>query len=525
MPAPASSRYLIRVNGVIHYRRIVPATARALAGCRVWKRSLKTRDLREAEARSRPLAVEHDQLIAQAKGHGPERQLAVLNDLGPVRIDPADIKGNTRRVSDRLRATLNAREDAFRSTIVTAELKLSVLTGGERDRIDGEGGLISFGSRYLSAREKLRQLKRTAIKDRTPDAQFVIDGRERDIQERGRILEKLGVTVFEREPDDPRNPRLSAAIEKWFKERKQGSLAVQRHRVAIRRFTALHGDVPIRKITRQHVKDYLGAIENLADHRRLPTSERGTLADPGADVPRVSSKTVERHLITIKALLRFGIEQEWCPSNPADGLRPPKDTRPKASKRRPFTSEERRTLLACTVEECGENGDMTWLIKLAAYTGARLEELCQLARKNVKEIEGVPCIEIDDLDGRTLKNAGSVRTLPLHPAIADDFLEWVRSGKGDRVFMSARRNKHGRFSNETSGDFARLMDRAGLPDPRLTFHSLRHTLKRVMSDARIDPDVRRAMLGHSARDVHDEYGGSPSLATMARELARLPVLF
>ena len=78
--------------------------------------------------------------------------------------------------------------------------------------------------------------------------------------------------------------------------------------------------------------------------------------------------------------------------------------------------------------------------------------------------------------------------------------------------------------NTLSGDFARLMDRAGLTDPRLVFHSLRHTLKREMSNARIDPDVRRIILGHAPKDAHDGYDGH-SLEAVAEEFARLPALF
>ena len=293
----------------------------------------------------------------------------------------------------------------------------------------------------------------------------------------------------------------------------------------MRRFIELHGDLPVSDITRHHVKEFMAAIEGLADHRRLPAKQRGGLSDPGKDVPRVSAKTVERHLVSIKALLRFAVEQEWCSVNVADAIRPPKDTRSKASKRRPFTLEERRAVLARAAEEAGENSDMAWLIKLGAYTGARLEELCQFASANVREIDGIKCIEIDDRDGRKVKNLGSVRTIPLHTAIRDAFIARVREGKGERVCTSFRPDRDGRYANEASGEFARLMDRAALSNSRLTFHSLRHTLKRAMSDARIDPDVRRAVLGHAARDVHDQYGGGVSLATMATELAKMPPLF
>jgi integrase len=336
------------------------------------------------------------------------------------------------------------------------------------------------------------------------------------------MLAKLGVDLPQ--AVHPSSPRMSAAAESWFNERKQGMPAQRRHRVAVRRFIELHGDMPVSDVTRELIRSFAKAIENLPDHRRLPTNQRGGLTDPGQDVPRVSAKTVERHLTSIKALLAFTTDQGWTATNVASGIRPPKDTRPQASRRRPFTREERIRILAQATEEGGESGDLAWLIRLGAYTGARLEELASLPSANVREIDGVMCIEIDDLDGRSAKTPGSVRSVPLHPQIADAFVLWLNARQRDRVFTCFKCSTDGRYANKVSGDFARRMDRAGLSDPRLTFHSLRHTLKREMSNAGIDPDVRRAILGHAAKDAHDGYAGASTWA-IAKEFAKLPSLF
>ena len=139
-------------------------------------------------------------------------------------------------------------------------------------------------------------------------------------------------------------------------------------------------------------------------------------------------------------------------------------------------------------------------------------------------MRGVWILEIDDLNGRNLKNGDSVREIPLHVAIIEPFVTWVQGGQGDQVFASFKRAKDGRFSGPLSGAFGLLMDRAGLPDPRLVFHSFRHTLKREMSDAGVDPDARMAILGHVPRDAHGRYAGH-SLKGLADELAKMPPLF
>ncbi len=274
------------------------------------------------------------------------------------------------------------------------------------------------------------------------------------------------------------------------------------------------------------VTAYIGAIAKLTDHRLLPTKDRGAMSSIDG-LRTVSAPTVNRHLISIKALLAYCLEREWVLKNVTVGLEAPKDSRPKASKRRSMTRGELKQLLKRAVAEYGNDSDRVWLIKVAAYTGTRLEEVAQLARKNIKSIDGTWVFELDDLDGRLLKNASSVRNVPIHSAIRCDFLKWLKKADKpgrDRVFMTFKKYD-GRFSNKLSGDMARLMDRAGITDPRVVMHSMRHTLKTAMADAGIEGEYRRLILGHKPRDVHEADYEPPSIKTIAREFEKMKPLF
>lgn len=46
-----------------------------------------------------------------------------------------------------------------------------------------------------------------------------------------------------------------------------------------------------------------------------------------------------------------------------------------------------------------------------------------------------------------------------------------------------------------------------------------------MAPALVDPDCRRAILGHAPKDTHDEYLDGVNLTTVAKELAKVPPLF
>ena len=545
--------YLVLRKQTYHYRRRVPGDVQLLLGQKFWKQSLKTGNFRDAEIRARAIGVQHDQIIKGIRELPEIEKLRIRRDMLEQRRLEAVLKITRAEKAKRWMATkthkatsrvahnqyVEAEQElraALTSAVKDAPKMLAELSDLESERQVEPAIMAALQGRPLAgdhpqqlktihgmlSREvsKFSASERKRILEEKEDQAALRPARDRRLREK---LKPIAQTSFVSEiSDDPTNPRIKTAAELWFDGKKQGATAVKRHRIAVRRFVELFENISVREINRQMVQDYIDRITNLADHRRLPANERGGLAD-FEGLPRISAQTVERHLVTVKALLTFCKSKGWIVENVASGLSPPKDTRPKASKRRSLTREERQQVLARSVEENGENGDFTWLIKLAAYTGGRLEELAQLARTNVKQVDGVWVIEIDDLDGRNVKSDSGVRMVPLHPAIRDHFVKWVKAGRGERVFMSFKA-EHGRYANRLSGDFGRLMDRAGLSDPRLVFHSLRHGLKRAMSDARVDIEARRAILGHAPKDAHGEYEGH-SLAALADELARVPVLF
>ena len=545
------SRYVVRVGQTLHYRRRVPATIRASVGKDWWKVSLKTSDEREAERKARVFAVEHDNAISYHQGLDIKTQAIRLKSLADearrrffaraeevtpliaateeASIDEVNCGGRENfglPALNRAQALARQLADAAIRKVETvilaaAEQRYDTLPPDERQAVEAEGGLqalyqaVKRGQVEISSDNGLYSSKKTIHE--TVKARIASEV----LFEQQRLLAKHGVELLDGR-DDPKNPRILTAMEAWFAERRQGDLAIKRHRTSLRRLASLHGDLPVRALSRAMVAQYRDTLETLTDHRHLPTKLRGGL-EQRAVLPTISAKTVERHLISLKALLTFCVERGWVASNVATGIKPPRDTRPKASKRRHFNREERSQLLQRAIAEYGDQSDRVWIIKLAAYTGCRLEEVAQLARENVRKVDGVWVVEINDLDGRHVKGSNSVRSVPLHPAIQKEFLAWLARVSGPRVFASLRQYE-GRYATKLSGDMARLMDRAGINDSRLVMHSFRHGLKVAMADAGIDGDLRRAFLGHAPRDTHDQYQ-LPSTRALAAALASMPPLF
>ena len=96
------------------------------------------------------------------------------------------------------------------------------------------------------------------------------------------------------------------------------------------------------------------------------------------------------------------------------------------STRRAFTDDELRALLNHPhfKQRSFTANYMYWLIPLALYTGARLGELTLLDLKDFVIEEGIPCIDINDIDAaesvqqggvkKRVKTQNAKRLVPIH---------------------------------------------------------------------------------------------------------------
>ena len=200
-----------------------------------------------------------------------------------------------------------------------------------------------------------------------------------------------------------------------------------------------------------------------------------------------------------------------------------------------------------------------WVIHLAAFTGARVNELAQLSPSDIeKDKDGLWFIKItaaldEGEDSKSLKNEESRRLIPVHQKLIDlGFISYVEKKKKEGVsnlfgINPAKADKYGKapsqwFNNKYLRDFLKI------DDPAVVFHSFRHRFITSLSQAIIDnsglaeetilkeriPEalVLRRIAGHSVAhaltagrsqyDIHtDTYTGEFSIASMKRVIDRL----
>ena len=240
---------------------------------------------------------------------------------------------------------------------------------------------------------------------------------------------------------------------------------------------------------------------------------------------KISSNTISNNYIAlIKTIFSYAVLNDYIHINPAENVKV-LESRQLEPKRLPFNLNQiqyiRSQELFTQVQD-EKFIEYRYLILLALFTGARLEELARLHLADVGNEDGIPFIFIQphEADGHTVKTASARRRVPLHPNLMNDwrFGEFVATRRRDgRKFvfpiLNTNRQIRGSVSTQFSKWFARWLTKIGLNDKRLCFHSFRHTFKAWGRLNGVNQSVLDVLQGHSIKSVSFDYGrdeyGSP----------------
>jgi integrase len=316
---------------------------------------------------------------------------------------------------------------------------------------------------------------------------------------------------------------LEAVVAKWAAERRVTAKSRDTYSAAVRWFHQRVGLVAIEQIIR---KDILTFKDKML-------AEGTGLSNAGTKLSRIA------------ALLSYALANDLIATNPALGIRVV-DSDAAKRKRLGFDAKDLATLFGGPVHAKGERpiggkGEAAyWLPLLALYTGARLEELGQLrpgdiTRETYLDIDdaehsawAINIVE-DEEDKLSVKNAPSIRVVPVHRALIElGFIAYVEAAKarGDaKVFPILKPDKYGKDTakfGEWFTDYRRNV--CGLTDRRLVFHSFRHAFADNARHSGMSGGAQRKIMGHSGVDVNDTYGSGHGFYRLveAMKLYRVP---
>ena len=136
-----------------------------------------------------------------------------------------------------------------------------------------------------------------------------------------------------------------------------------------------------------------------------------------------------------------------------------------------------------------KDSQLTSLIFIGAYTGARIEEICSLKVHDVQEVEGTLCIKIIGT-----KTAAGVRTIPVHTQLIPHLLQLSKDSKDSYVLSGLTFNKYDDRSNAVGKRFGRLKKKLGFGN-EFVFHSIRKTVITIFENLKVDEGLSADIVG------------------------------
>lgn len=345
-----------------------------------------------------------------------------------------------------------------------------------------------------------------------------------------------GASTAAKAPPGP-SALLSQGIDAFTKERVDAGGWNEKTKVMmtarLSRVFEWFGDVPVGSITRDQMGGFLNALKCLPKNSNKIAALKGLplsalVKVPGADC--ISRATVNLYMEAVSALFGWFANDggRWgVTGNVAKALNL---SNVQDSDRMPFTADDMRALFTSHewLERAFLHSHGYWLQVLGPFTGARINELCQIKLEDFQELDGVAVVSLCP-QGTRGKSKSARRSVPIHTELLRlgllRHVEKLRASGETYLFpeLPEKRDGHGQTASKW---FGKYKTRAGI-DRTKVFHSWRHNVASQLADAGADTHtVTGPLLGHAGTTITTRvyvHGSIKPLAA-AIELLSYPVI-
>lgn len=218
----------------------------------------------------------------------------------------------------------------------------------------------------------------------------------------------------------------------------------------------------------------------------------------------IAASSMQRERSDLQCFFAWAKEHHYIPKNPAKKL--PAVTVPRG-RPRPFTMEQVQAILTS-----GAYTRTRHMILLGLYLGLRAFEIAKFSSDDIDHSGGFV---------RVVGKGGKDRQVPLHPVIAEIAADYPKSG----YWFPARGTNRGEHIHHRSVSdlMTRAIRRAGITDPKLTGHSLRHTFATQLVANGVDIRIVQELMRHESLQSTQIYT-AVTLEQMRTGAAVLPLV-
>lgn len=301
-------------------------------------------------------------------------------------------------------------------------------------------------------------------------------------------------------------PLLSEVLKKYEADKRangewKGQRTARTVMDTLAQFVELVGDIPTDQLTAEKLADFKAALRRLPSSRKTSPKYRDktlerllTMEIPEED--RYAPDTVSNLFSRIRSFLSwmktYGLISDASIKDVLT-IRVPK--KKPEEKRAPFTTGDLQAIFHSReyLEDKFTIPWKFWVPVLGLFTGARLEELCQLRLEHIKQVDGIWCLDITEtLDSSgevvtSVKTEAGIRMVPLHPFLVEGlhlpaYVKSLKRQGHERLFPMLKKAQETNFtySHPVSKWFGLHLKKLGVGtapgEGKKVFHSFRHTL-------------------------------------------------
>ena len=339
----------------------------------------------------------------------------------------------------------------------------------------------------------------------------------------------------------------SVAVEEYLREFETSGPkpeTVLDYRGDFNQFIQIAGDVPVASLQHEALNDLKKKLAALPPNINKAKALRGKSIDEilAIQLPAQAARTVRKKWQRLQTFLKWAWGQGFVSQNYAFGKMP----RAADSDREKFSDDDLGQLFESPLyaDALYKEPFQYWIPLIAAFTGARLEEISQLHLADLKHDDetGIWCFDItEDADEKggaatkkQLKNKASIRACPVHSRLEaaglSDYVSDLRKRGYDRLFPELSVSAYGKTGDRASKFFTAYRRERGVGSKTgvssKVFHSFRHTMNARLQRARVDLEIREALIGHTSQSTNVRvYGDKQHLGRLRDDLEKLKYAF
>lgn len=488
-------------NGTYYIRKAVPQELRPTVGKGELKRSLETKDLRQAKLKAPVALAELNAIIENAKAERSVTQddTEVIASVWMTRIlqQPETIKARYVRQYDY----------GYGLTADNVQLSKCLRKGEQADEAD-------FQLVTQLMQPELEEALRWMPAVLTPAWRQKLAWRLAEYRlstAEMYIIDELPVYTAINATQQKKSMTFASLFEHYKAHirltESRAESRIRDYTPSANRFIKFIGDKPIRDISKSDLAAFRTLLEQTPANRSKAVNLLSLENQAKTQGKKLSANTVRNNFMHLSAMFTVALQDDLVDEHPFDSFKMRKKVQT-INEDIPFTDDEIRTIFRLSLfhGEQSHYGEMAyWIPIILYYTGARVEEIGQLRRADIVDDFGVPCFKIQMGEDQSVKTAGSVRYVPIHSHILElGFMDFVNTRESQ--LFAEKSDVNDKYAYNYSRWWGRLIRKHGIRKEVKPCHSFRHYFITQCRALDVREDTQNNILGHVPGSVPRRYG-------------------